>query len=297
MRAKQKFGDEHEEIIDDIKSIFGQEAPEPDAYDVRMKCISELQKGLEIATEDAPLIFIIDELDRCNPSFAIKTLEVAKHLLDVKNIIFIFALDMHQMRAAVKKFYGQDIDADGYLCKVFDYFTILPAPSHNEYILQCMQSIYPQIEMVFPKFVEFAIQTIQTNNCTLRFIDTFIASFRVAWHSFVQEYKSSNTYILYFYALFLKYRYPELFLLTTQYVPLSRENEMKLNKIGSLNEVVKSYTANCTSQITQFDKYNYLGVGTAQRKYYEQIQHLTLGQFIHRQLEMYNPFPSEKPDQ
>ncbi len=255
MKAKQKFGDEYEEIIDDIKSIFGQEAPAPDAYDVRMKCISELQNGLESATEYAPLIFIIDELDRCNPSFAIKTLEVAKHLLDVKNVIFIFALDMHQMRAAVKKLYGQDIDADGYLCKVFDYFTNLPAPSHNEYILQCIQSIDPEIEKKSPEFVEFAVQTIQTNNCTLRFIDTFIASFRVAWHSFVQKYDNSNAYILYFYALFLKYCYPELFLLTTQYLPLSKEDEMKLNKIGSQSAVVKNYTANCTVLIAHSDKY------------------------------------------
>lgn len=337
MKAKKQFGDEYEEIINDVKSIFGQEASEPDAYDIRMKCISELQHGLESATENAPLIFIIDELDRCNPSFAIKTLEVAKHLLDVKNVIFIFALDMHQMRAAVKKFYGQDIDADGYLCKVFDYFTFLPAPSDNKYILQCIQSIDPEIKRMAPDFVEFAVQTIRANNCTLRFIDTFIASFRVAWHSFVQKYDNSYAYILYFYALFLKYRYPKLFLLTTQHLPLSEEDKTNLKMISFPNAIVESYADNCTNTIgiapksfhsradsfeinkfylnengkiifgkpnvarvsqdlTPDDSINYI-LYSPDIMRYEEIKNLTYGQFIHRQLEMYNPFPSEKPEQ
>ena len=36
-----------------------------------------------------PLIFIIDELDRCRPTFAIELLERVKHIFDVQNIVFV----------------------------------------------------------------------------------------------------------------------------------------------------------------------------------------------------------------
>lgn len=36
-----------------------------------------------------PVVFIIDELDRCNPQFAVKLLERLKHIFEVPNIIFV----------------------------------------------------------------------------------------------------------------------------------------------------------------------------------------------------------------
>ncbi|MEZ4628433.1 MAG: P-loop NTPase fold protein [Eubacteriales bacterium] len=42
-------------------------------------------------TRQKKLLIIIDELDRCRPTFAIQTLELIKHLFAVKGLIFIFA--------------------------------------------------------------------------------------------------------------------------------------------------------------------------------------------------------------
>lgn len=335
MKAKKHFGEDYEEIIGDIKDLFNGEASEPDAYDLRMKCIDELQKGLAKATEEAPLVFIIDELDRCNPAFAIKTLEVAKHLLDVENVVFIFALDMQQMRAAVRKFYGQDIDADGYLCKVFDYMTLLPAPSCFEYGLQAMQTVSASLNKDYPEFFSFAVNLFQDNNCTLRFVDTFISAFRVMWNAFLSEYESTAAYILYFFALFLKYRYPDVFLETTQRMNRSAESQERLIKIGAQNKYLREYFCHC-GDIIGDSELNYITYDGKKERFmslevhdnhsvtlklsslvvmhrsvgpddsicgmlfardfasFDKIKELTYGQYIHRQLEMYNPIRSEE---
>ena len=51
---------------------------------------------------DKPLIFIIDELDRCNPTFAVKLLERVKHLFEVPNIIFVLGLNFNPLPSFVQ---------------------------------------------------------------------------------------------------------------------------------------------------------------------------------------------------
>lgn len=76
---------------------------------------------------DKPIIFIIDELDRCKPDFAIKTLERIKHLFSVKNVVFVLAIDREQLSHSVRGFYGSDlIDADDYLRRFIDVQYNLP---------------------------------------------------------------------------------------------------------------------------------------------------------------------------
>ena len=40
-----------------------------------------------------PLVFIIDELDRCRPTFAIELLERVKHIFDVPDLVFVFGVN------------------------------------------------------------------------------------------------------------------------------------------------------------------------------------------------------------
>lgn len=42
---------------------------------------------------EKPLVFIVDELDRCNPTFAVKVLERIKHLFAIPHIVFVLAID------------------------------------------------------------------------------------------------------------------------------------------------------------------------------------------------------------
>ena len=75
-----------------------------------------------------PLVFIIDELDRCRPSFAIELLERVKHVFDVPNIVFVFGINRSELVKSFHSAYG-DIDAATYLRRFFDMDFSLPEPS------------------------------------------------------------------------------------------------------------------------------------------------------------------------
>jgi len=66
-----------------------------------------------------PLFILIDELDRCRPTFSIELLETIKHLFDVKGIYFIIATDSEQLSHSIKAVYGNDFDATTYLKRFF----------------------------------------------------------------------------------------------------------------------------------------------------------------------------------
>jgi hypothetical protein len=68
-------------------------------------------------SESKPLVFIIDELDRCRPDFSLEILERMKHFFSVKNVHFVLGIDVRQLQEAVKIVYGLGIDARVYLQK------------------------------------------------------------------------------------------------------------------------------------------------------------------------------------
>lgn len=81
-----------------------------------------------------PVFFFIDELDRCNPHFAVKLLERVKHLFEVPNIIFVLAVNIDQLQYAVQGYYGSShIDGKQYLKRFIDIEYTLPAPDLEKY--------------------------------------------------------------------------------------------------------------------------------------------------------------------
>lgn len=82
--------------------------------------ISDFKESLEgIVSNQRKIVIIIDELDRCKPTFAVQLLEIVKHLFDIKGITFIFMLDIEQLSYLIKTIYGQEMAAAGYLCRFF----------------------------------------------------------------------------------------------------------------------------------------------------------------------------------
>lgn len=87
------------------------------------KTSAETQIGDNTKTQTnngKPLIFIIDELDRCRPPYAIAFLEIVKHLFSVDNIIFVLSLHKEQLEFSLKSLYGNDFDAERYLRRFID---------------------------------------------------------------------------------------------------------------------------------------------------------------------------------
>ena len=79
-----------------------------------------------------PVVFIIDELDRCRPTFAIELLERVKHIFDVPNMVFVLGINRDELCKSLESVYGE-IDADVYLRRFFDMEFNLPNVSTEEF--------------------------------------------------------------------------------------------------------------------------------------------------------------------
>ena len=79
-----------------------------------------------------PIVFIIDELDRCKPDFALELLEQVKHLFSVKGITFLLVTNREQLEESIKSKYGQGIDPTNYLHKFINVWLTMPRAS-DEY--------------------------------------------------------------------------------------------------------------------------------------------------------------------
>ncbi|MDP8246724.1 MAG: P-loop NTPase fold protein [Candidatus Tritonobacter lacicola] len=78
-----------------------------------------------------PIIFFIDEMDRCRPDFAIALLERVKHLFSVEGVIFVIAIDRGQIIHSIRSIYGLGMKAEGYLRRFIDLGYRLPQPSSD----------------------------------------------------------------------------------------------------------------------------------------------------------------------
>ena len=82
-----------------------------------------------------PQIFIVDELDRCRPTYAIEMLERIKHLFTIENVIFVLSVDQSVLHESIKGFYGSSsISAENYLRRFIDVEYCLPDPSIEKFI-------------------------------------------------------------------------------------------------------------------------------------------------------------------
>ena len=72
------------------------------------------------------MVIVIDELDRCNPAYAIKLLEEIKHYINSENITIIISTNLYQVSNSIKNLYGYNFDVESYLDKTIDITFELP---------------------------------------------------------------------------------------------------------------------------------------------------------------------------
>lgn len=175
------------------------------SVDMLKHILSEAAKELQSRSGNpcAKIVVIIDELDRCRPDFAVQTMEFVKHLFDAENVVFLFALDMSQLRHSVKSIYGDGMDAEGYLIRFFDYYGKLIEPDIAEFI---RQEIGP-IRHTADRIDDFA-QTARKLDLSLRDLKMILRVFIQMEKYFLHEYKSGIAHSFYFKLVCVKYKFP-----------------------------------------------------------------------------------------
>ena len=91
---KKKFDVDIDDIKNNLKEIQEEETNKDllNEYKDFHKYKNKIKENMKAICKDKTQIFIIDELDRCKPNFAMETLEIVKHFFDVKNCVFVISL-------------------------------------------------------------------------------------------------------------------------------------------------------------------------------------------------------------
>lgn len=130
------FSEEIENITKAATDILEKEV---ETYASRKTSLIEfrekLAQYLKQTESDKPVVFIIDELDRCRPNYAVEVLEQMKHFFAVSGIVFVLAIDKTQLGHAIRGVYGSEqLNADEYLRRFIDIEYTIPAPLTKHFV-------------------------------------------------------------------------------------------------------------------------------------------------------------------
>lgn len=165
---------------------------------------TELEKFIPEFCNDKPLIFFVDELDRCRPDYAVEVLEKIKHFFSVKGIIFVLAIDKTQLSNSIRGYYGSDlINADEYLRRFIDIEYALPTPDFKEFCDYLYSKMnlneifsphkdYRLKENIESDFKNFAPLLINRQCLSLRQIEKLFVQTVLAFRSFEKSQKLSS---------------------------------------------------------------------------------------------------------
>ncbi|WP_343561586.1 KAP family P-loop NTPase fold protein [Kiloniella sp. b19] len=124
-----------------------------------------------------PLVFIIDELDRCRPDFALQIIEKIKHFFSIEGMHFVLVTHLRQLESSVKFAYGAEVDATRYLQKFYHYKLSFPDSNtmiQESYIEQYVRHIFSG----FPSDHERGSYSHELAHTVIRFAELKNLSFR-----------------------------------------------------------------------------------------------------------------------
>ena len=127
-----------------VEALNAQEAAECSMSEFR-ELLRKAAKDLVASNSDEntkKLIVLVDELDRCKPSYAIDVLECIKHFFAVEGTVFVLAFDEDQMLEAISQTYGLKNSGEGYLRKFIDWRFELPKPQVGQYCDYLQENLF-----------------------------------------------------------------------------------------------------------------------------------------------------------
>ena len=119
--SKNKIGCDLVKIADEIwkgaKEEEEAERAEVDHLSGFRKVLEKTREEIKEIAKDKTMVIVVDELDRCLPTYSIKVLERLHHIFEgLDNVIVIVAMDKSQLEKSIQEIFGE-IDVDVYLRK------------------------------------------------------------------------------------------------------------------------------------------------------------------------------------
>lgn len=159
-----------------LATILNRQKEQAQNVDEFKKALEDLIPILGKKENPRPLIFIIDELDRCKPPFALSVLETIKHVFALKNMHFVLVTNLSQLETSVRYSYGEKTDARTYLQKFYNLILHLSTDGRYESdktakkFLEYLARELPTHQGVIP----YVIQAAEALELSLRSIERII---------------------------------------------------------------------------------------------------------------------------
>ena len=77
--------------------------------------LASFQRQLTALTDDRPLVLLVDEVDRCEPDYAVRLVEQAHLLFDVPGVFVVLAVNRQALEHAIRQARGNHYEATSYL--------------------------------------------------------------------------------------------------------------------------------------------------------------------------------------
>lgn len=223
---KAKLGvneDFYTAIIDEAGSIAKDYIED---VEKQKKTVSDFKNALSdyiASLKQSPVVFFVDELDRCNPEFAVSVLERIKHLFDIPNLFFVLAVNKVQLQFAIQGYYGSDqIDSVEYLRRFIDLSYTLPEPDKSKYCKYLLEkhdfknlfdSLKDKLHFGpddgYPLFIRIAPPLVISAKLNLRAINKLFLLARLTMQSFTPKYPLFSDVV--FFLCFWKIKDPQFY--------------------------------------------------------------------------------------
>jgi len=160
----------------------------------------------KLGVNGKPIIFIIDELDRCKPTFALAVIEIVKHLFSVPNITFVLVMNRDQLEESVRCEYGIGVEAEKYLQKFVTLWASLPKNTENRncdakvYLSDCLSRMEMEITSQSQSSgVEIYEELVVFYNMSLREIERTLTNYAIIHNmtdgNLVSDYQWMSVYL------------------------------------------------------------------------------------------------------
>ena len=170
------------------------------SFAAKRTILGKVRQTLGQLAQSAPVLILVDELDRCRPDYAISFLETINHVFDVRGVSFVLAVDREQLQASAEATFGSHCRSVEYFRKFIHREIPLPPPDerqwraitkayvnrflHAEDVRKCYLHLYDRYDM-FSDLVSFAMRF----SLNLRQIQEV---FRILGHLWVDLRKKDN---------------------------------------------------------------------------------------------------------
>lgn len=127
-------------------------------YQGRKTAMESLKGAIRefVAASEPRVLFLVDELDRCRPDYAITYLETIKHIFDIKGAVFLLAADRKQLENSAKTAFGPNLDFEEYYRKFIHREITLPSISEMGY------------EKLTSKYVNYYLERDGSRHCFMK---------------------------------------------------------------------------------------------------------------------------------